>query len=116
LSLSVVALILAAMVAAIVVRRKVGDPQNPFGLWCRKNLGPRMAMAARVVAYLTLAVWILIFFLAPKEDRGSVGDLMKSFRAAIGMEATKNPDQKPVPPPFRIPGPDETAKPAPGQR
>ncbi|MBT3306325.1 MAG: hypothetical protein HN377_07545 [Alphaproteobacteria bacterium] len=116
MSSSVIALIIAALVAAVVVRRKVGDPQNPFGIWLRKNLAPRMAAAAKVVAYLTLAVWILIFFLAPEEDRGSVGELMKSFRNAIGLEETKNPNRESVPPPFRIPEPGERAKPEPAKR
>jgi len=113
LSSTFVALIIAAMVAAIVLRRKMKEPENAFGQWCAKTLKSRMAVAAKVVAYLTLAAWILIFLFAPKDDRGSVGDLMKSFRNAFGLE--KPPAYSPIPPPFRIPGPGETAKPVPGR-
>jgi hypothetical protein len=115
-SSSLFALIIVAMVAAIVVRRKMADPESTFGQWCAKTLKPRMAQAARWVAYLTLAAWILIFAFAPESDRGSVGDVLQSFRKAIGLEATKDPDARPIPPPFRIPGPEETAKPAQGRQ
>ena len=108
-------LIVAAMVAAIVFRRRMKDPQNPLGVWLAENLRPRMAFAAKVVAYLTLAVWILIFAFAPKDERGSVDDLLQSFRKAIGLVETKTPTSPSIPPPFRIPGPEETAEPVPGR-
>ena len=113
MSSTFVALIIAAIVAAVVLRRWVGEPENRFGQWCAKTLKPRMMIAAKVVAYLTLAAWILIFLFAPKDDRGSVGELMKSFRNALGLE--KMSASPPIPPPFRIPGPGETAKPVPGR-
>ena len=120
MSSSFIALILAAMVAAVVIRRKMKEPENVFGQWCAKNIRPRMAVAAKVVAYLTLAAWILIFLFAPKDERGSIGELMKSFRNAFGLEETKapgqpSPDSPTIPPPFRIPGPGETAKPNPAR-
>ena len=110
---------LALVAAAIVVRRKVNDPANSFGLWFERTMRPRMARAAKVVAYLTLAVWFLIFAFAPKDERGSFGDLMKDFRTAIGLEGgregTKIPAPPSIPPPFRIPGPKETSKQVPGR-
>lgn len=115
MSSSLVALIIAAMVAAIVIRRRMKDPQNPLGIWLVKNLRSRMAFAAKVVAYLTLAAWILIFAFAPKDDRGSVAKLMQSFRNAMGLGETNSPVPPSIPPPFRIPGPEETAKPVPGR-
>lgn len=108
-------LVFAAIVAAIVIRRKVNEPHSPLGTWLSKNLQPRMALAARVVAYLTLAAWFLIFAFTPKEDGGTVGELMQSFRTAIGLEKTKSSDVPSIPPPFRIPGPEETAKPNSGR-
>ncbi len=119
---------LAVVAAAIVIRRKVNEPENPFGLWFKRTMRPRMALAAKVVAYLTLAAWVLIFAFAPKDERGSYGDLMKSFRTAIGLErgpekgleGTKAPGSPSIPPPirapFRIPGPGETSKQAPGRQ
>ena len=106
---------LALVAAAIVVRRKVNDPANSFGLWFERTMRPRMARAAKVVAYLTLAVWFLIFAFAPKDERGSVDDLLQSFRKAIGLVETKTPTSPSIPPPFRIPGPEETAEPVPGR-
>ena len=113
LSWLVPTLIIAAMVAAIVFRRRMKDPQNPLGVWLSENLRSRMAFAAKMVAYLTLAAWILIFAFAPKDERGSVDDLLQSFRKAIGLEETQA--SPPIPPPFRIPGPGETAKPVSGR-
>ena len=115
MSSTFIALILAAMVAAVAIRRRMKDPHNAFGQWCANILKPGMVVAAKVVAYLTLALWILIFAFAPKDDRGSVGELLQSFRKAIGLEETKTPPSPSIPPPFRIPGPEETAKPVPGQ-
>lgn len=115
---------LALVAAAIVIRRKVNDPENSFGLWFERTMRPRMARAAKVVAYLTLAVWFLIFAFAPKDERGSFGDLMQDFRTAIGLEGQKTPappsadpssSPPPIPPPFRIPGPNETSKQVPGR-
>ena len=79
----------------------------------QETVKPGMVVAAKVVAYLTLALWILIFAFAPKDDRGSVGELLQSFRKAIGLEETQA--SPPIPPPFRIPGPGETAKPVSGR-
>ncbi len=115
-------LIFAALIAAaVVIRRKVNEPGNSFGLWFERTMRPRMARAAKAVAYLTLAAWILIFALAPKDERGSFGDLMQNFRQAIGLESGPEGEKTPAPPsagspPFRIPGPGETSKQAPGRR
>lgn len=119
---------LALVAAAVVIRRRVNKPGNSFGLWFERTMRPRMAQAAKIVAYLTLAVWILIFAFAPKDERGSFGDLMKSFRTAIGLEGKENPappsagpssSPPSIPPPIRaplrIPGPKETSKQAPGR-
>ncbi len=122
---------LALVAAAIVIRRRVNDPANPFGLWFKRNMRPRMVQAAKVVAYLTLAAWFLVYLVAPKEERGSFGDLMQGFRKAIGLEREKTPDQPSAAPsapssappstppstraPFRIPGPEETSKQIPGR-
>lgn len=107
----------ALVAAAIVIRRKVNEPGNAFGLWFERTLRPRMVVAAKAVAYLTLAAWVLIFAFTPKDERGGFGDLMKNFRTAIGLEGKKTPAPPFAdPPPFRIPGPGETSKQAPGRR
>lgn len=119
---------LALAAAAIVIRRKVNEPGNTFGLWFERTMRPRMVVAAKVVAYLTLAAWVLIFAFAPKDEHGSFGDLMKSFRTAIGLEGKKTPappsagpssSPPSIPPPIRaplrIPGPKETSKQVPGR-
>ncbi len=119
---------LAFVTAAIVIRRKVNEPGNSFGLWFERTMRPRMAQAAKGVAFLTLAAWILIFAFAPKDERGSFGDLMQGFRKAVGLEGRETPGRPSaepsapsssppsIPPPFRIPGPGETSKQAPGRR
>lgn len=123
---------LALVAAAIVIRRKVNDPANPFGLWFERTMRPRMVVAAKAVAYLTLAAWVLIFAFAPEDERGGFGDLMKNFRTAIGLEgglegektsaSPADPSSSPpsIPPPIRaplrIPGPEETSKQVPGRR
>ena len=131
----------ALVVAAIVIRRKVNEPGNAFGLWFERNMRPRMVVAAKVVAYLTLVAWFLIYLVAPKEERGSFGDLMQDFRQAVGLEDGLEGKKTPAPPsasplsappaipsstssstssstgaPFRIPGPKETSKQVPGRR
>ncbi len=115
---------LAVIAAAIVIRRKVNDPKNSFGLWFERTMRPRMARAAKVVAYLTLAAWFVVYLVAPKEERGGFGDLMQDFRTAIGLEGKKTPDQPsadspsthpPIRAPLRIPGPKETSKQVPGR-
>ena len=112
---------LAIAAAAVVIRRKVNEPANPFGRWFERKMRSRMAQAAKVVAYLTLAAWFLVYLVAPKDERGSFGDLVQGFRKAIGLEGglegKQTPDQPSTgPPPFRIPGPEETSKSVPGRR
>ncbi len=107
---------LAVVAAAIVYRRRVNEPGNAFGLWFERTMRPRMARAAKVVAYLTLAAWVLIFAFAPKDERGSFGDLVQGFRKAIGLEGRETPGQPSAgPPALRIPGPGETSKQVPGR-
>jgi hypothetical protein len=131
----------ALVAAAIVIRRKVNEPGNAFGLWFERNMRPRMVVAAKVVAYLTLVAWFLIYLVAPKEERGSFGDLMQDFRQAVGLEGGLEGKKTPAPPsasplsappaipsstssstssstgaPFRILGPKETSKQVPGRR
>ncbi len=38
---------LALIAAAIVIRRKVNEPGNAFGLWFERTMRPRMARAAK---------------------------------------------------------------------
>ncbi len=115
---------LAIVAAAVVIRRRVNDPANPFGLWFERNMRSRMGQAAKVVAYLTLAAWFLVYLVAPKEERGSFGDLMQGFRKAIGLEGEETPAPPSADPssahsstraPVRIPDPEETSKQVPGR-
>ncbi|MBC8337813.1 MAG: hypothetical protein ISR51_06585 [Rhodospirillales bacterium] len=115
------ALIGALFVAIFVVRRKMKDSESPFGLWCVKHLKPLMAKATTAFFILTLAAWILIFLVTPKEERGGFQDVVRDFQKAIGLKTEEAGDQTPsgkpsFPPPFRIPGPGETAKPIPAPK
>ncbi|MCZ6607238.1 MAG: hypothetical protein O7A64_06180 [Alphaproteobacteria bacterium] len=72
------------MAGAIVIRRKVNDPDNAFGQWYKARVHPRMMQAGKVAVVLTVAVWLIIYLGAPEGDPSGLGDLFKGIFQSFG--------------------------------
>ena len=85
------AVIGALMAAAIVIRRKVNDPDNAFGQWYRARLHPRLIQAGKGVVVLTVVVWLVIYLSAPEGEPSTLGDLFKGIFPSSGESGKAAP-------------------------
>ncbi|MCH8237267.1 MAG: hypothetical protein IIC06_03740 [Proteobacteria bacterium] len=83
------AVIAGLMAAAIVIRRKVNDPDNAFGQWYRAHVHHKLAQAGKVVMFLTVAVWFIIYLSAPEGEPSTLGDLFKGIFPSYGESGGK---------------------------
>ena len=77
------------MAAAIVIRRKVNDPDNVFGQWYRARLHPRLMQAGKLAMVLTVVVWLIIYLNAPEGEPSTLGDLFKGLFQSFGESGAK---------------------------
>ncbi len=73
------AVIGALMAAAIVIRRKVNDPDNAFGQWYKARVQPKLMLADKVAMFLTVVAWLIIYLSAPDDGPSTLGDLFKGM-------------------------------------
>ena len=72
--------ILAALIpAAVLIRRKIKDPETPLGRWFEERFGPLWKDAVVWVSILTLVAWAAVYALAPEKDRANLGQFLKSY-------------------------------------
>ncbi len=83
------AVIGALMAAAIVIRRKVNDPDNAFGQWYRVRVHPRLMQAGKVAMVLTVLVWLIIYLSAPEGEPSTLGDLFRGIFPSSGESGGK---------------------------
>ncbi len=77
------------MAAAIVIRRKVNDPDNAFGQWYQARVHPRLMQAGKVVMVLTVAIWFIIYLSAPDDGPSTLGDLFREIFPSSGESGGK---------------------------
>lgn len=85
------AVIGALMAAAIVIRRKVNDPDNAFGQWFKARVQPRIMQAGKVVMFLTVVVWFIIYLNAPEGEPSTLGDLFREIFPSSGESGKAAP-------------------------
>lgn len=85
------AVIGALMAAAIVIRRKVNDPDNAFGQWFKARVQPRIMQAGKVVMFLTVVVWFIIYLNAPEGEPSTLGDLFRGIFQSSGESGKAAP-------------------------
>ena len=77
------------MAFAILIRRKMNDPDNAFGQWYQARVHSRVMQAGKVIMVLTVVVWFIIYLNAPKEDPSTLGDLFKGISQSFGESSGK---------------------------
>lgn len=78
------AVLVALMAAAIKIRRKINEPDSAFGRWYRERVGPKLAQAGKVVMFLTVILWFVIYLAAPEENRGNLSGLFRGLFQSFG--------------------------------
>ena len=77
-------LMAALVAAAVVIRRKVRDPENPFGRWFQSRVKPRLPGLATAFSLATLLLWAAIYVTASEEDRGNLTKTFKGWFKSVG--------------------------------
>lgn len=86
------ALMAAMVAAAVVIRRKARDPEDPFGRWFQSRVKPRLPGLAMAFSLATLLIWAAIFIAADPEDRRNLNKTFKGwFKSGAEVEQRDGP-------------------------
>ncbi len=83
-------LMVAMVAAAVVIRRKVRDPENPFGRWFQTRVKPRLPGLATAFSLATLLIWAAIYVTASEEDRGNLTKTFKGWFKSVDEGGQKD--------------------------
>ncbi len=83
-------MMVAMVAAAVVIRRKVRDPENPFGRWFQTRVKPRLPGLATAFSLATLLIWAAIYVTASEEDRGNLTKSFKGWFQSVGEGGQKD--------------------------
>ncbi len=83
-------LMAALVAAAVVIRRKVRDPENPFGRWFQTRVKPRLPGLATAFSLATLLIWAAIYVTASEEDRGNLTKTFKGWFKSVDEGGQKD--------------------------
>jgi len=83
-------LMAALVAAAVVIRRKVRDPENPFGRWFQSRVKPRLPGLATAFSLATLLLWAAIYVTASEEDRGNLTKTFKGWFKSVDEGGQKD--------------------------
>ncbi len=83
-------LMAALVAAAVVIRRKVRDPENPFGRWFQSRVKPRLPGLATAFSLATLLIWAAIYVTASEEDRGNLTKTFKGWFKSVDEGGQKD--------------------------
>ncbi len=84
------AVMAAFVAAAVVLRRKARDPENPFGRWFQTRVKPRFPGLATAFSLATLLLWAAIYVTASPEDRGNLTKTFKGWFKSDGEVGPKD--------------------------
>ncbi len=83
--------LMAALVAvAVVIRRKVRDPEDPFGRWFQCRVKPRLPGLATAFSLATLLIWAAVYVTASEEDRGNLTKTFKGWFKSVDEGGQKD--------------------------
>ncbi len=83
-------LMAALVAAAVVIRRKARDPENPIGRWFQSRVKPRLPGLATAFSLATLLIWAAIYVTASEEDRGNLTKSFKGWFKSVGEDEQKD--------------------------
>ena len=86
---------LALIAAAVVLRRRINDPDSPIGRWWERSIQSRWEhsvqswfnLGFKIFLFLTAILWLTIYLSAPDDNKG--GGLKELF------DPLTHPDGKP---------------------
>jgi len=84
----------AAMVAAVVFRRALADPESDFAKWFEARARPKLKDLVTLVFLATFLLWAAVYVTAPNEARDDLGEAMKTLWDSIGGEKTDKPETR----------------------
>jgi len=73
----------AVIIGAVVVRRKIRDPESTLGRWYHDRFKPREKEIATWFFVATLLIWAGIYVAASKQDRDNSDRNLKVFKESI---------------------------------
>jgi len=73
----------AVIIGAVVVRRKIRDPESTLGRWYHDRIKPREKEIATWFFVATLLIWAGIYVAASKQDRDNSDRNLKVFKESI---------------------------------
>ncbi|MEE8352761.1 MAG: hypothetical protein V3R37_11295 [Rhodospirillales bacterium] len=76
-------LLLGVVVGAVVVRRKIRDPQSTLGHWYKEKIKPREKEITTWFFVATMLIWAVIYVAASKEDHDNSDRALKVFKETI---------------------------------
>ena len=84
------ALMAALVAAAVVIRRKARDPENPFGRWFQNHVKRRLPGLATAFSVATLLIWAAVYVTASPEARGNLTKTFKGWFKSDGEVSPKD--------------------------
>ena len=87
-------------ILGLMLRGRFLAPDAAFRRWAEANFGPLAGKLAKVLFYVTVAVWLVIWATADDDDRTRLSREVQSFMKSIewGQDKDKEdkaPEQKP---------------------
>jgi len=87
-------LLLGAIVGAVVVRRKIRDPESTLGRWYKDRIKPREKEIATWFFVATLLIWAGIYVAASKQDRDNSDRALKVFKESVYPQKKPGTDKQ----------------------
>ena len=78
------ALMAALVVAGVIIRRKVRNPEDPFGRWFQSRVQARLPGLLTGFFLATFLVWAAVYVTASEEDRGNLTQAFKGWFKSVG--------------------------------
>lgn len=86
--------LVAGIVGAVVLRRRLRDPESMLGRWYQERIKPRQRIFTTWFFLGTLVLWAVLFFAASEEDQAKSTRALKTFGKAF--TAPKTPGKEPA--------------------
>ena len=80
--------LIAVIIGALVLRRKIRDPESTPGRWYKERIKPAEKEIATWFFVATLVLWAALFVGASKEDREKSDQALKGFKESFTSPST----------------------------
>jgi hypothetical protein len=88
------------VVLGLMLRGRLSDPDAAFRKWAEANFGPLARRLVKVLFYVTVAAWLVIWATADDDARTRLGRDFQSFMKSIewGQQKDETTDEAPASP------------------